>query len=57
MLSGNMKLANLFPLTPLGGIEHGRPIAGAWDRQGWSVFLGGLYLAAWSTYAFETTIC
>jgi amino acid transporter len=57
ILSGNMKLANFFPLTPLGGIEHGRPIAGAWDRQGWSVFLGGLYLAAWSTYAFETTIC
>ena len=57
LLSGNMKLANLFPLTPLSGIEHGRPIAGAWDRQGWGVFFGGLFLAAWSTYAFETTIC
>ena len=57
LLFGYMKLANLFPLTPLGGIENGRPIMGAWDRQGWGVFLGGLFLAAWSTYAFETTIC
>jgi amino acid transporter len=57
IISGNMKLANLFPLTPLSGVEHGHPVSGVWDRQGWSVFLGGLFLAAWSTYALETTIC
>jgi amino acid transporter len=57
LLAGNVKLANLVPLAPSSGIEHGRPMAGAWDRQGWSVFLGGLFLAAWSTYAFETAIC
>ena len=30
---------------------------GGWDRAGWGVFLGGLFLAAWSTYALETTVC
>jgi amino acid transporter len=57
LLSGNVKLVNLFPLSPLSGVEHGHPVSGTWDRGGWSVFLGGLFLAAWSTYAFETAIC
>jgi amino acid transporter len=57
LFSGQVQLANLLPLVPLGGIEGGKPVAGAWDQAGWSVFLGGLFLAAWSTYAFETAIC
>lgn len=33
------------------------PISGAWDRPGWTLFAGGLFLAAWSAYAFETSVC
>jgi amino acid transporter len=33
------------------------PITGAWDLPGWTLVLGGLFIAAWSTYAFETAIC
>lgn len=33
------------------------PLSGAWDRAGWTLFLGGIYLAAWSSYAFETAVC
>ena len=29
----------------------------AWDKAGWSLFFGGLFIAAWSAYAFETAIC
>ena len=24
---------------------------------GWKLFIGGLFIAAWSTYAFETSVC
>ena len=30
---------------------------GAWDIAGWTLVLGGMFIAAWSTYAFETAIC
>lgn len=33
------------------------PLSGAWDRPGWTLFFGGIYLAAWSSYAFETAVC
>ena len=30
---------------------------GQGDNVGWTLFLGGLFIAAWSTYAFETAVC
>src|SRR5262249_26347660 len=30
---------------------------GVGDNPTWTYFLGGLFIAAWSTYAFETAIC
>ncbi|PZQ88737.1 MAG: amino acid permease [Leifsonia xyli] len=33
------------------------PVSGAWDKAGWTLFLGGIYMAAWSSYAFETAVC
>ena len=32
-------------------------IDGTWSIGGWTLFLGGLYIAAWSTYGFETAVC
>jgi amino acid transporter len=57
LISGHVQLSNLLPLTPLGGVDNGKPVAGVWNGAGWGLFLGGLFLAAWSTYAFETAIC
>jgi amino acid transporter len=37
--------------------EDGKPIDGAWDVAGWTLVAGGLFIAAWSTYAFETAVC
>ena len=28
-----------------------------WNNGGWTLFFGGLFIAAWSTYAFETAVC
>lgn len=30
---------------------------GAWNIGGWTLFLGAMYIAAWSTYGFETAVC
>jgi len=30
---------------------------GSWDLGGVSLFLGSLFMAAWTTYAFETAVC
>jgi amino acid transporter len=38
----------------------GRPIPALMANGtigGWTLFLGGLYIAAWSTYGFETAVC
>lgn len=48
LLSGNVLAENLTPIIP---------ISGAWDTEGTTLFLGGLFIAAWSAYAFETAIC
>ena len=34
-----------------------RPATAAWNKAGWTLFFGGLFIAAWSAYAFETAIC
>jgi amino acid transporter len=30
---------------------------GTWNVGGWTLILGALYIAAWSTYGFETAVC
>src|SRR5262245_10381536 len=48
LLQGKVLAANFSPIVP---------ITGTWDLGGWTLVLGGLFIAAWSTYAFETSIC
>lgn len=47
-----MNVTNLVPPTAAySGVD------GDWSIGGWTLFLGGLYIAAWSTYGFETAVC
>jgi amino acid transporter len=48
LLQGKVMAANFTPIVPG---------TGAWDLAGWTLVLGGMFIAAWSTYAFETSIC
>ena len=57
LLTGDVVFANFSPFTPLAKDATGHLIPGAWDKGGWLLFLGGLFIAAWSTYAFETAVC
>jgi amino acid transporter len=48
---------HFFPLVPLAHDAAGRIIDGSYDLAGITLIAGGMYLAAWSTYGFETAVC
>lgn len=48
LVTGDVAAQNFRPFVPLNG---------AWDLSGWTLFAGGLFVAAWSAYAFETAVC
>ena len=49
-------LSNLFPIAPLAW-DKGLAGDGVWNTAGWTLMAGGLFIAAWSTYGFETAVC
>jgi amino acid transporter len=57
LITGDMVHANFFPLSPLAHNAAGSVIDGVWDIKGWQLMAGGLFIAAWSTYGFETAVC
>lgn len=46
--NGGVNYQNFTPLVPPNG---------EWNNFGWTYFLGALFIAGWSTYAFETAVC
>jgi amino acid transporter len=57
IITGDLVQSHFFPLVPLGHAADGTVFDGTWNRQGWTVIAGGMFLAAWSTYGFETAVC
>jgi amino acid transporter len=57
ILTGDIVRANYFPLAPLAHDAAGRVMDGSWNMAGITVFAAGMFLAAWSTYGFETAVC
>ncbi len=55
ILTGQINWDNYTPLEPLKAAYV--PELGSWDIGGWTLVLGGMFIAAWSTYGFETAIC
>jgi len=55
ILTGQINWDNYSPLVPLAAAYAPEP--GAWNISGWTLVFGGMFIAAWSTYAFETAIC
>ena len=48
IIGGNVSMENFSPFVPLNG---------SWGFEGWKLFIGGLFLAAWSAYAAENAVC
>ncbi|MBL8847070.1 MAG: APC family permease [Hyphomicrobium zavarzinii] len=57
LLTGDMVASNFFPLAPLAYDSVGNVVEGQWNIDGWALMAGGLFIAAWSTYGFETAVC
>lgn len=55
ILTGHINTENFSPLVPLAAASVAK--LGSWNITGWTLVLGGLFLAAWSTYGFETAVC
>jgi amino acid transporter len=55
IFTGAIDTANVTGLLPPTAAYSG--VDGVWNNGGWTLFLGGLYIAAWSTYGFETAVC
>lgn len=55
ILNGSINWMNVSNLVPPTAAYSG--VDGEWNIGGWTLFLGGLYIAAWSTYGFETAVC
>jgi Amino acid permease len=52
LITGDVAMQAFQPFAP--GTD---PATAAWNYAGWTLFFGGLFIAAWSAYAFETAIC
>jgi len=52
IVTGSINWMNVTNLMPPNAGEGGE-----WNVGGWTLFLGGMYIAAWSTYGFETAVC
>jgi amino acid transporter len=57
LTTGDAPSSHFFPLTPLAYDAVGNVIDGQWNMDGWVLMAGGLFIAAWSTYGFETAVC
>lgn len=57
LLSGDLPRDHFFPLTPVAYDSIGNVVQGEWNLQGWVLMAGGLFIAGWSAYAFETALC
>ena len=55
LFNGSINWMNVTNLVPPTAAYSG--VNGEWNVGGWTLFLGGLYIAAWSTYGFETAVC
>ncbi len=55
LLNGQMNYGNFSHLLPLAAA--GAPALGGWNISGWTLVLGAMFIAAWSTYGFETAVC
>jgi amino acid transporter len=55
LLEGKVVASNFSPFVPLAAAYA--PDPGSWNIPGWTLFLGGMFIAAWSTYGFETAVC
>jgi amino acid transporter len=56
LFNGAVNFSNFSPLAPLSAVT-GTTLVGPWGISNWTMILGAMFIAAWSTYGFETAVC
>ncbi|MDP9064647.1 MAG: APC family permease, partial [Pseudomonadota bacterium] len=57
LVTGDLPLAHFAPFVPLTRDSAGASHPGHWTMPGFTVIAGGMAIAGWSTYGFETAVC
>jgi len=57
LLGGGLPTDHFSPMVPIAHDATGHVIDGEWNMAGITLMAGGLFIAAWSTYGFETAVC
>ena len=57
LLGGDLPSEHFSPMVPIAHDATGHVIDGEWNMAGITLMAGGLFIAAWSTYGFETAVC
>ncbi len=57
LITGGLPAESFTPNLPIAHDADGNVVDGAWNMAGWTLMFGGLFIAAWSTYGFETAVC
>ena len=55
LLNGSVNYTNFTDLVPPSNVYVSTP--GSFNNAGWTLILSGMFIAAWSTYGFETAVC
>ncbi len=57
LINGGFPSTHFLPLVPLVHDAKGLVLDGSWNMAGITLMAAGLFVAGWSTYGFETTVC
>ncbi|MGB4812207.1 MAG: APC family permease [Methylophilaceae bacterium] len=57
LITGDLPSTHFFPLLPLAHDAVGHVEFGSYNMAGITLIAGGMFIAGWSTYGFETAVC
>jgi amino acid transporter len=57
LITGDLPSTHFFPLLPLAHDAVGHVVFGSYNMAGITLIMGGMFIAGWSTYGFETAVC
>lgn len=57
LFTSDMPRTNFLPLLPLAHDAAGNAIFGSYDMAGITLIAGGMFIAGWASYGFETAVC
>lgn len=57
LLTGDLPRTNFFPLLPIAHDAAGNVTFGSYNMAGITLIAGGMFIAGWAAYGFETAVC